>query len=455
MVTEFSFLGSKGDARIDFHLSDDAMNLTADFYPPEAGRLFLVQSQVEAFLADKGIVHGIQSRELQRAIYECNTEKKHLENVVVAVGTPPKKEVPAYWRLEPGLFQERSQTPEGKIDYKEWSPYIVVHANQLLARAVAPKPGELGYNVRGEAIPYGKKDVVKILPGRNTYIHGGEAYAKISGRLIQDRTYFHVDDALEVEEVGYATGHIKFPGHVLVKNGVLEGFKVWVGQDLKVNATLDATDVYVHGNLEVKGGVLGKMRGLVRVGGDFNADFAENAKIDVLGNAFIRKTILHSEVMVNGDFSMGESGKVLASLLMVRGNCELAEVGNPTRGARIVVGIDFVLKRKADALQLVMIDLENQKIALKSLPNPDQTALARLELLEKELAAHVQQYNDLNVKMVNNEAALKVSGHVHPSSIIELGHVVYEVREPLHRKVFRLSPDGHSIKLENLPVDKK
>lgn len=431
------------------------MTLSADFYPAEAGRLHLVQSQIEAFLAEKGIVYGIQTKTLQQAIYECNTGKKHLENITVAVGTPPKKEVPAYWRLEPGLFQEKHLTPDGRIDYKEWTPYIIVYANQLLARAVAPRPGELGYNVRGEAIPYGKKDVVKILPGRNTLIRGGEVYAKISGRLVQDRSYFHVDDALEVDEVGYATGHIRFPGHLLVKNGVLAGFKVWVGQDLKVNATLDATDVYVHGHLEVKGGVLGKGRGLVRVGGDFHADFAENAKIDVLGSGFIRKTILHSEVLVNGDFSMGDNGKVLASLLMVRGNCDVSEVGNATRGARIVAGIDFVLKRKADALQLTLIDLENKKFAIKSMHNPTEYDLNRLERIEAELADSLQQYNELNIKMVNHQAVLKVTGHVYPSSIIELGHVVLEVREALHRKQFSLSEDGHSIRIENIPADKR
>lgn len=455
MTPDFSYLGSAGDAHIDFHLSEDGMTLTADFYPAQEGRLHLVSAQVEAFLAEKGIVHGVLLKELQRAVYECNTSRQVLQGVVIARGTPPKKEVPSYWRLEPGLFQERGVTPDGKIDYREWSPYVVVHAHQLLARAVAPKPGELGYNVRGEAIPFGKKDVVRLLPGRNTVVHHGEAYAKIAGRLVQDRSYFHVDDSLEVDQVGYATGHIRFPGHVLVKSGVLDGFRVWVGQDLKVMTTLDATDVYVHGNLEVKGGILGKHRGLVRVGGNLNADFAENVKIDVLGDAFVRKTILHSEVLVKGEFSMGEGGRILASVVMSRGDCTIAEVGNPSTGARVAVGIDFVQKRKADALKVAITDLENQRLALLTLPIQDDVVRQRISEAEEKLAHLVSQYNDLNKSMVNSAAVLRVPGRVHASSVIEMGHVSMEVRDTLQHKQFRLSEDGHSILVQNLDPPKR
>jgi uncharacterized protein (DUF342 family) len=455
MAPDFSYVRSVGDAYIDFFLSPDAMTLTADFYPANAGRLHLVESEVVWFLTSKGITHGLNKRNLQEAIYECNTTYKVLKEVVIAQGTPPKKEVPAYWRLEPGLFQEQHHDEKQKIDYKEMSPFIIVHANQLLARAVAPVPGELGYNVRGEAIPYGKKDIVKLLPGNNTFISHGSAYAKISGRLVQEKSYFHVVDFLELEEVGYATGHIQFPGHVLIRKGVLEGFRVWVGQDLRVYSTLDASDVFVHENLEVKGGILGRFRGLVRVGKDLNADFVENAKVEVLGSVFLRKHILHSEVAVKGDLTTGENSKVITSLLMVKGNCELWEVGTPNAAAKVVVGVDFVVKRKFDTVQLSILNLQNQRNALRIIANPDEKTRQRLAQIERELEILVEKMNALNHEMIKPDSKLIARGHIYPSSIIELGHVSMQVKETLHNKMFRLSEDGKNLIIESITPEKK
>lgn len=444
MEPDFSYPSGPQDARIDFFLSEDRLTLTADFFPASPKGRLLVFSEVESFLHSQGVEHGLLKRELQEAIRLCNTTRQPQRQVVVARGTPPEKEVPAYWRLESGLFQDH-RAQEGRVDWKEWSPFVIVREHQLLARAIAPRPGKDGMTVLGQPIPHGKKEVTFLLPGRNTLLHGGEVYAKISGRLVQDRQYFHVDDYLEVEEVGWATGHIRFPGHVLVRRGVMEGFRLWAGGDLRVGETLDATDVYAHGNLQVKGGILGKGRGLVRVGGKLEADWIENARVDVLGGAVVKKAILHAEVLINGDLMMGESGKVVQSYVCVKGDCHLAELGTDAGPARLTVGVDFVLKRRTGVLQLALTELENTLRALEALPAEDPEVQRRLAEVRQDMERKLAELNELRQAMIKPDSVLRVSGTIHVGSIVEIGAAVMEIRERMSRKQFRLGSDGHVV----------
>ncbi|GEM_PF-4542378 len=450
MDPTFSYLRQEGDSYVHFFLTDGDMILKADFHPATVGGMLLVGAELEETLRAEGISQGIMVQNIQEAVFGCNTSKKIIEKVLVAEGTLPVKEVPSYWRLQPELFENVQWELMGnqRLDYKEIQPFAVVHAHQVLAHAIVPKPGQNGITVKSVKIPFGKKDIVKLLPGRNTLVHNGVAYAKISGRMIQEGGYFHLDDYLEVENVDYTTGHIEFPGHMTIRHRVLEGFRVHVGGDLKINDTLDATDVYVKKNLFVHGGILGRKEGLLRVGGNLQTDFLENTQTEILGSADIKKAVLHSEVLVNGDFSMGEAGKIISSHLSVKGNCDIHQIGNESNGARVTVGVDFVLRRKSDRLKAKIVLLETEKLEYEAHKIREPTLQKKIDEIHGLLGPLVEEMNALNTTMIKRDSILRVKGALFSGAVIEIGFATLEVKENMNSRQFSLSEEGHSIVME-------
>ena len=435
----FSFGGVDGGPRVEVSVSEDAMTAWATFFSGSSGGKLLVWTEFQEALQNAGLT-GLLEREIQEVLFRFNTSHPASEEVVIARGVPSQAERPAYLRLEARIYDNQFHPKEGaQIDQKEYSPFVIVKKGELLARAVPPRAGAPGRTVLGLEIPPGKKNIKLLKPGSHTLFAHGKVFARVAGRVTLEGDVFDVSDTLELDEVGYSTGNVVFPGSVTVKGAVAEGFRLASGLDMTIKGTLDASEVLCHGSLWVDGGIIGRHPGLVRSYGTIRALYIEHCQVESLGAITVSKALLHAKVFTNADLNV-EAGRIVASTVSVKGKLVCGQLGGENGPVRVVSGFDFVIQRKLDALQQKHIQLEDE---LRGIDPPPQDKI-------DALAALVDELNTLTPQLINTDAEVKVLNGVLEGTVIEMGHALLTVTKPLKGQIFRLAPDGKTVQVSPL-----
>ncbi len=439
----FSYGGADGGPRVEVTVSEDAMLAWGTFYSgSEPQGKLLIWTEFVAALQSSGLGSGLLERELQEALFRYNTGHHAPEKIVLARGLAPVEERPAYLRLEARFFSHHFQEQHGpQIDFKEYSPFVIVKKGELLARGILPRPGAPGKNVLGVDLPAGKKDIKHLRPGPHTIYAHGKVFSRIAGRFTVEGDVFDVSDTLELDAgVGYGTGNLVFPGSVVVKGVVSDGFRLVAGQSLTVKGPLDASEVLSHGNLVVEGGIIGKKPGIVRSGGTIKALFVEHCQVEALGTIWVTKALLHATVNTNSDLQIDDNGRIVASTVWVKGNLTCGQLGGDSGPVRVVAGSDFVVRRKLDALRVKYqgVEGEIQKDKARHLdPNPEHVAA---------MAQIVSEMNELTPRLFANPSTeVRVSGKIFEGTVIDIGFASLTIVREVKGQLFKLAPDGKSI----------
>ena len=242
LVTSDALVQSVADVRV----ADDEMSAVADIHSAADGMKPIDPDAIAELLNGNGINSGIDWNAITEAIFRCNTEGVQVADLVIARGTVPIIEVPEHLVIEKEFLIQNDGNAADKmrVDFKEASPFVLVKNGQVLATYTPKKPGQMGTTVMGEALPYKVLKIPAIEPGENTRKEGANIVADCDGRFEHNRTSFWVNEVLEVVgDVDYTTGHISFPGDVIVHGEVQDGFTVQSGGNIFCAMTLDATEV--------------------------------------------------------------------------------------------------------------------------------------------------------------------------------------------------------------------
>ena len=439
----FSFGGVDGGPRVEVSVSEDSMVAWGTFFPstsPE-GKLLVWSDLADAFQSANLASH-LLDRAIQDVLFQFNTSHPSPTKVVIARGEAPRAERPAFLKLEPRFFEHHFQTSSAvQVDFKEFSPFVIVKKGELLARAILPREGVPGQTVFGNPIPAGKKDIKHLKPGPHTLFAHGKVFSRIAGRFTLEGDVFDVSDTLELDSgVGYGTGNLVFPGTVVIKGVVGAGFRVAAGEGITVKGPLDASEVMCHGDLVCDGGIIGRKPGMVRVGKTVKALFLEHCQVEALGTIHVTKALLHTRVYTNGNLELDEGGRVVSSTVWVRGVLTCAQLGGENGQVKVVAGSDFVVQRKMDAVRHRYQVLEDEVRKLKAHgqePNAEQVAA---------LGALVAEMNTLSPLLFSNPATeVRVTSKVHEGTVLEMGFASLTVTKPLKGQLFKLSPDGKTI----------
>jgi len=439
----FSFGGVEGGPRVEITVAPDSMNAWGTFFPgtsPE-GKL-LVWSDLADALRNAGLSEGLLEHDIQEALFRFNTGHPPAERVLIARGRPPQAERPAFLKLEAQFFTHHFEDRGGvQVDFKEFSPFVIVKKGELLARAILPREGVPGVTIFGHEIPAGKKDIKHMKPGPNTLFAHGKVFSRIAGRFTVEGEVFDVSDTLELDGgVGYGTGNLVFPGSVVVKGVVADGFKLAAGAGITVKGPLDASEVMCHGDLLCEGGIIGKKPGLVRVGGTLRSLYIEHCQVEVLGKVTVAKALLHTKLFTNDNLTMEDGGRIVASTVWVRGTLSCGQLGGENGPTKVFAGSDFVVQRKMDGIRSKYHHLEEEVQRDKSRgQSPDPAKHATMANLVAEM-------NSLTAELfANPQTEVRVVGRIFEGTVIEMGYASLTVTQPLKGQVFRLSTDGKSV----------
>ncbi len=442
------------DGRMDVRISNDAMEARADFRPPKGDGVPIAFDAVEEALRSKGITHGVDWEAVKDCILRCNGERVVVADAIIARGIPAQDEVPAHILVEESLRQEAPPATgrEETIDYKAQSPFQLVKEGDVLARIVAKEAGVFGMDVKGAAVHFGKKGVKSPRPGKNTEIAGNTVLATCNGRFMSSPDSFSVTEVLNVSgDVDYSTGHIDFPGDVMIVGEVKRGFKLKVGGSLYCNRVIDATEVVCGGDLVTNQGILGRGSGTVKAAGGIRARFIENCYVEANKTISVSTGCLNSLVHTLDKVDAGTNGMIVGGGIVTQNGISVGQLGAAAgTHTEVRCGIDYTVSQK-----LVWIRDKSIALALKMKEvdrriSAGKDADAKLAEFREKLRAAIRKLNDASRVLVmgldRNEAAeIVVFNTIHPGTYIEICNIPYVVERPLSHVVFSLDKKSGKV----------
>ncbi|MDR2020983.1 MAG: FapA family protein [Treponema sp.] len=441
--------------------SENDLDAWMDFIPLPGKDAFLTPDYIASILERLNIVYGVRWEAIQEEILQYNTDKRPLKGLLVAKGDRPETEVAEFFELNPhlshGLIPAEDQD---RVDYRSYSPFVIVKQDQILAWKRPRKTGRNGKNIHDVVIPYGITRPEGVSGGENTQTGEKGITALINGQLIRTQNVLSVRDSLMIKgSVGYATGNIIFPGDVVIEGTVSDGFKIYSGGSVTIKQTFDVTDVITKKDLTVTGGIIGRGRALVKVGGALRTKFIENCRVACRKTITIDSEIINSSVYTMENLDMGDRGFILGSEIYSIHGIRAAGIGKKSgKATHIHCGIDFTIQQEKEKNNNNMRLLAGKLSRLRELmtvpePNPEKRAkleelLHRLEGEQKKIGLRIA---DIMGKLDTDEnARIEVSGEIAPGTLIEICQIALFVSEPL--KKIRIKLDKASGKLITEPL---
>lgn len=450
--------------------SENDIEARADFFPPCKQGEPVSNEYITALLEKLNIVHGVKWDAIQEASTDCNLNKRPVTGVLIAQGDAPVNEINEYLERNPHLqvinapAKDRDHPQNmARIDYREYSPFIIVKQSQVLARFRPRQTGQDGKNVHGITIPYKVIKIEGVEGGENTRRDGQFLVAAINGQLVEANKTMNVRDSLVIKgAVGYATGNIIFPGDVIINGPVCDGFKIYSGGSVTIKQTFDVTDVITKTDLNVAGGIIGRGRALVKAGGNLKTKFIDNCRVACRKSVVVDKEIINSSVFTMDTLETGDKGTILGSDIYAIHGIKVGNIGKKSgKATHIHCGIDFTIQQENEKAnnQLRMLAAKLGKLReLMAVPpaegeSPERRAKMEdlLHRLEEEQKKTGQRISGMMGKINADEnAQVKVSGEIASGTLIEICQIALFVTEPLKKVSIRLDRIQGKLIYENM-----
>jgi uncharacterized protein (DUF342 family) len=453
-------LRNKNDGKILIRFSENDMEAWADFVPSLGDGSPLTNDYLLNQLDKHHIVYGLNWNTLKNTALQCNLEKRLIKDVLIARGDPPVKEITEYFMKNPHLAEAKKPIPDKnrnyQIDYRSQSPFIIVRKDQVLAVKKPGIPGKDGKNVHDEIIPFETSYTEGVTGGANTRVTEIYIISEINGQLVESGKVLGVQEKLVIKgSVGYATGNIIFPGDVFIKGTVSDGFKIYSGGSVTIKQTFDVTEVITKGDLNVAGGIVGRGRAFLKVGGFLRTKFIQNCKVACRKTIIVNTAIVNSNVFTMENLDMGDKGRILGGEIYAIHGIKAGSIGKDAgRATHIHCGIDFTLQKEKEKCNNTLRALSEKLAKLREImavPNPDSEKQAKLEaalhLLEEEQKKTSAQIVDLMERInADKNAVVEVNGEIAWGTLIEICETALFVAEPLKHVRVKLSKfDGTII----------
>jgi uncharacterized protein (DUF342 family) len=441
-------LGDKNDGNITVTFTDQDLEAWGDFNPPIGGGALITPDYINTLLEKMNIIHGVRWEAVQDSAFQCNTDRRPVKAVLIAQGDRPVNEVAEYFELNPYLNAQKTPEDNARVDYRAYSPFTIVKQEQVLARLRPRKTGQDGKNVHGMVLTHTVVRPEGVRGGKNTKSDDKNIIAAINGQLIQNNNELSVHDNLVIKgAVGYATGNIIFPGDVLIEGPVSDGFKIYSGGSVTIKQTFDVTDVITKTDLSVAGGIIGRGRALVKVGGALKTKFIENCRVACRKSITVDTEIINSSVYTMERIEMGDKGMILGGEIYAIHGVRAGGIGKKAgKSTHIHCGIDFTAQqdKEKNNNQLRIIAAKLGKLReMMAAPEGDGEKRAKMEellhRLEDEQKKTGARISDLLGRLNADEnAAVEVSGEIAPGTLIEICQIAFFVSEPLRKVRIRL-----------------
>lgn len=313
-------------------ISSDKMSGDITIFPPPSSCPELTIQLILEVLAENEIRFGFSPEHIQKILDTSKENQIKISREPFANGLLPLDGQDSFLRfaIEVGPLPGKL-LGNGKIDFRERKMFVGVTKGQTIATRIPATSGTPGINVSGEEIPQlpGKDIPVTVSDDTCYDERSGIITASHAGilSLVGENSIKVCAKQVITGNIDYNTGNIESYDAVEISGTVLPGFKVQTQGDLLIGGNVRSGIIRCHGNLVIKGGILGEQC-RVRSYGDADFSFMERGRLRVNGNVIVRKQAYHADIMADGDIYCEEKSRVMGGRLLCSGNIQIGTVGS-------------------------------------------------------------------------------------------------------------------------------
>lgn len=452
--------GARGKDDAAVLLSESALEARLTLLPARAAGAPVAPEQVLARLRERGIVHGLLE-DAVRAACEAAARRETIHRLPVAVGQPSEDGEDGSVSFAVKAFDKRLLTDPDVPFFGDLAALVEeVKAGTLVARLSPASPGRPGRDIRGRVSPAlpGRPITFAVGEGLQLQAEGRELYAVGAGSLVVgddtlDLVPFHVVDGqvsvgqdLAVDANVLVTGHVAGPVRIQAR-------------DIFIAGNAEAASLSASGDVWIGGAVQGKAT--VEAEGRVYARSLTDTTLRAVGDVFVAEAVVESRVTCSGKVLLRagrgliEGGEVSAFRGVVAHSVGSA-FGLPTA---VRVGVQDLrgpllteLAKRIQENEEVLAKIDALKGRITGTGKgaaglaPDQQVLY-ISILRKEIQA-LEELRGLRRRRQRleggrqdaREAAITVTGPLHPPVTVEIGEGSEVIREPQHGVVLSLGP---------------
>lgn len=422
------------DYRVEVQISPDRLTAWISAIPAFGGAP-LTEESLRRDLAEQHVCFGIDEEALRRIVAANGCEREVIARGVAPVGGSPARFEELVKESEhKGIPQEME---DGRVDFKDLGLFISVKKGEPLLRRIPPSEGVPGTGVDGSTLLARPGRDRVLIAGVGTAISKEDPNLVVAARMGQP-AYFEnsvrVDPTLELDNVDPSTGNVIFEGNILIRGCVEAGFTVKAGQDLTILDTVEAANLTAGKNMLLLTGVYGRSKSEIFAGGNIDAKFLSDCKVQCGGDLEVADLIAHCQIECEGTIMLGKHGGKgqgyggrIVAVQGVRAQILGSVSESPTR-------VEIIPSRNLPA-QLAQIEEELEKVRnsaaaiqqeLKSAgtseKNPAMAELqARYTTLSLKAGELEREQERIQSKLASSEKAYIESAEVHRGTILIVG----------------------------------
>ncbi len=357
------------DARLELEVAEDESQAMMTVIAPRHGGSWPTREEILSLLASRGVVAGIDEELLQAIVNRSLPElankgfQKKAYRIASMKAPTAARDASVEWQIDPNPravpVREAGQREDDPVDFRNLNVVQTCQAGDLLARVLPGEPGEAGYTVTGRTLPATDGSSIVLEPGQNVESRGNEYYSRIDGhaRVSNFQTRFprlDIEEILELDNVDYSTGHIDFPGTVVVRNTVFDGFQVNARGDIIIEKTVSNVFLKAEGDIILSGGAVTRNSGYIEAAGSIFARFAQKSSLLAGHGIYIQEVSMHSRLTAGQEIIVEEGrGEIIGGDVLAGQRVKARKLGTKMETAtRITVGVDpdtFQKLREMDA----------------------------------------------------------------------------------------------------------
>ena len=174
-----------------------------------------------------------------------------------------------------------------------------VEAGQVLAGHTPAVAGTDGVDVFGQAVTH-RKTGPTLQIGRNLTVVEGQIVAAARGNLRLNGIVLSVEPLLEVRGDDGNAAPINFDGDAVIVGSLHDGRSLQISGSLIVGGAMESVELKAGGSVHIKGGIVGKQKGKLTVGGDLWCRFISGGTIIATGDIHAQSEIANSRIGCTG-----------------------------------------------------------------------------------------------------------------------------------------------------------
>ncbi len=433
--------------------------------------------KVYAVLAREHVIAGLKDNIITEAVTAAQ-DGREVAGLLVAEGKQPVHAEGAHLvpRETPGDDKRVRILADGRADYKSISSIRVVRVGDAVAEIIPPRSrAENGFTVYGKPIPARLKAENTLPQLFNVKQEPGPAgttilFAEKEGEFVLTPTAAGVRQLHVVAgDVGLETGNIDFPGSVIVRGSVHEGFRVFAKGSLTVQDLVEEAVLSAEGAVTIQQGVKGRKNAVIRARTNIACLFSENAMLMAVGDIVIERSALNCRIKCNGALTIGKTkGTLMGGVTRARRGMILFNVGSPGEAKTIVsFGQDYILADQIEAGEREVERLKSRALEIdRTMPKIPRTRpedAARLASLRDEKVRLLKQIDTHNMRLLSLRdrfeehypSAVTVRGTIYPGVTIESHGRLHSVRSRTASVEFSFDPKTGTIREKPLTLPRR